>query len=185
MNNALDRFLDAFRSSFRPPAPVKNQAGSDWIVSGVWSDYMRAWLARTFVRRVLEHPPRLDAALWFDSSKDCMDIALEWEWDNSKVYEMFPTGDFLKVLRVDARCGLAIVQTRADGRKNGGRGTKRADQTLARIRQSHIENRIDARPVGLVEIRRTFRDASRVTFVWSYLDLNLGITTEGESWTFP
>ncbi len=146
---------------------------------------MRAWLKQTFVHQVFEQPPRLDAALWFDSHEGRMDIALEWEWDNTKTHDEFPVGDFAKVLTVDATCGLAIIQTRADGREDGGRGTKRADETLAFIRKSHAEKKIDDRPVGVIEIRRIYRDDSRVNFVWTFHDLNQGTTIEGGKWAFP
>lgn len=178
----LNRFLTAFRSSFRPPTP-KSRPGR-WLISGVWSDYMRGWLDRTFAHHEFEHPPRLDAALWFDRHAGHMDIALEWEWDDAKVHDEFPVGDFPKVLTVDAACGLAIIQTRADGR-DGGRDQRRATQTMALIRQSHTEKKIDDRPVGVIEIRRAFQDDSRVDFVWTFHDLNRQTTSEGVKWSFP
>src|SRR5579864_6309253 len=76
----------------------------------------------------------LDAALWCRTTyaapvNDKMDIALEWEWDNNKVFGQFPFGDFRKLLEVDAACGLAIIQTRVDGR----RGDAQAEETLERL----------------------------------------------------
>jgi hypothetical protein len=110
-----------------------------------------------------------------------MGIALEWEWDHNKVCNQFPEGDFKKVLKVDALSALAVVHTREDGSK----GTEQAEQTVARIRQSYLRNKIDDRPVGCMEIRRTFQDRSRVEFVWRFHNLNQGTAVEGERWPYP
>lgn len=187
-NDHLETFLNEFRSSFHPPIP-KSRPGRDWLVSGVWSDYLKAWLKLKFAHQDFEFPHtlrrRLDAALWFTSRAGRMDIALEWEWDDNKVRNQFPEGDFKKVLEVDAMSALAIVQTRGDGREGGSRGAKQAERTVARIRQSARSNQIDARPVGLMEICRTFQDPSRVEFVWRFHNLNHDTTVEGERWSYP
>ena len=149
---------------------------------------MRAWLKQTFAHQQFEFPHtrnrRLDAALWVNSKVGRMDIALEWEWDDNKVRNQFPEGDFKKVLEIDALSALAIVQTRRDGREGGSRGAEQAEQTVARIRQSRLKNKIDDRPVGLMEIRRTFQDQSRVEFVWRFHNFNQGTTVEGERWPY-
>lgn len=146
---------------------------------------MKAWLERTSTHQQYEVPSpprrRLDAALWLHGDAERMDIALEWEWDNNKVHDQFPTGDFRKVLEVEASCGLAIVHTRANGKKV----TLKAEQTLVRIRQALIKYRTDDRPVGLIEIRRTFQNISRVEFAWSFHDLDRNAVAEGGSLAYP
>ena len=184
----LEKFLNAFRASFNPPSPQFRSKG-DWLVSGVWSDYMKKWLKQTFACQQFEFPHtqrrRLDAALWAKTKSVRMDIALEWEWDHNKVRNQFPEDDFKKVLEVDALAALAIIQTRGDGKISGNRKAKQAGQTVARIRQSCIDYKIDDRPAGLMEIRRTFQDCSRVEFVWRFHNLNQGTTVEGERWAYP
>lgn len=185
VKDALSRLVNEFRSSFRPSIPYRGQTGTNWLVSKVWSDDLRVWLKNTFARQHFEYPhrngQRLDAALWFEKQAPKMDVALEWEWDNNKVDREFASGDFRKLLEVDACSGLAIVQTRADGRRGAGQ----AERTLERIRQSRASHRRDDRPVGVMEIRRTHHDEARVEFLWSFHDLDGGTTTLGQKWEYP
>jgi hypothetical protein len=109
---------------------------------------------------------RLDAALCRKSESRVlvrdvsMDIALEWEWDNTKVAKDFPRGDFRKLFEVNARCGVAIVQTRVDGL----RGTRQAEETVDALRHTCVRRRRDERPVGLIELRRTRQTRDDVEF---------------------
>ena len=160
----LTGFIRAFEGTFRPPIPYRGQSGSTWLVSRVWSTYLKAWLSERYVAR-FESPAgnrrRLDAALWAGTRhSELMDLALEWEWDNDKVHRKFPVGDFTKVLAADAACGLAIVQTRVDG----SRGARQADETLQLLRESYCAHRRDDRPIGVIEIRRVHHSAHRVEF---------------------
>ena len=131
---------------------------------------MRDWLTIRFRwRREVALPDgrRLDAALWLHEKTDVPDIALEWEWDNNKLHREFASGDFVKTLTFPALSALAIVQTRADGR----RGSFQADDTIRQIRAIHAARRIDGRPAGVVDIRRTFHSSQRVEFVSTFHDL--------------
>src|SRR5215813_5676714 len=116
MNETLIDFFRLFTTSFKPPCPYRGQTGRNWLISKVWSDYMRDWSPRYYWVK-FEHPLRdrlrLDAALWSTNQQEkqrqgTMDIALEWEWDNNKVAKDFLYGDFRKLLSVDAQCALAI-----------------------------------------------------------------------------
>jgi len=132
---------------------------------------------------------RLDAALWFNNSDTDsvqrtakMDIALEWEWDHNKVYKDFASGDFKKVVSdVDARCGIAIIQTRTDGRYVL---TNKAEETLKRIRDSFRLHRHDDRPVGVIEIRRTLHEERHVAFVCNFFDLDSDAEIPSIHWSF-
>lgn len=146
----------------------------------------------------------LDAGLWLrngpiPSENGTMDYALEWEWDSNNAHKEgsdpsdpgFTDGpfcDFRKVLFVDARCGMAIIQTRVDekqARKDRERGYIQADDTIKRIRQSYETFRQDDRPVGLIEIRRTFHEVSRVEFRCRFYDLASPDVREGRCLKFP
>ena len=110
-----------------------------------------------------------------------MDIAIEWEWDNNKVYRDFPYGDFRKCLEVDARCGLAIVQTRADG----NRGSTQADDTVSCLLNNCKVYRQDNRSVALIEIRRIFHSRERVEFRYHFQDLDTPTKQEIARWSYP
>ena len=136
--------------------------------------------------RRLPNRRRLDAALWpiakaATPRQRKMEIALEWEWDNNKVAHDFLSGDFRKLLDVDARCGLAIVQTRADG----SRESTQADETIRKLRYSCAENRRDNRCVALIEIRRVFHQNERVDFACYFQDLSTAIKEETARWSYP
>lgn len=183
--SALQTFLNLFRSSFRPPTPSRGKVGTKWWISGVWSDCTRGWLRQIAERVEFEIPisdrKRLDAGLWLRGNKGgAMDVALEWEWDQNRVDDQFPEGDFRKVLEVQAACGLAIFQTRSDGRQS----TLKADRTLESLRMSWARHKVDSRPVVLIEIRRVYQDKSRVEFIWTVRELNAGGSSPGVKWTF-
>ncbi len=178
MSKDLTDFLDLFSREFNPPTPYRGQSGKTWYVSRVWSKYMKGWL-RDHSSVQLEYPApnrtRLDAALWFGATHaGSMDVALEWEWDDSKVLKDFHQGDFKKLFEVDAKSGLAIVQTRVDGR----RGTAKADRTLQLIRAARSTHRCDDRPIALIEFRRIYHDWRRVEFSCSTVGLANGYKTE-------
>lgn len=149
----LADFEVRFRNTFRPPPPARGRSGCQWLVSKVWSDYMRAWLIEHYQAR-FEVPvgrQRLDALLVSrEQGSDRGEIAFEWEWDNNKVCSQFPLGDLAKVFLFSARYGLVIVQTRIDGR----RGLTQAKDTLARIKTAARERNCDKRPFLAIECRR-------------------------------
>lgn len=171
----LDRFVDIWKKSFSPPEPYRGESGQNWLVSKVWSDYLRKWLRENFGVSFECAGRRLDAGVWlrevnkYTSPKD---LAVEWEWDNNKVEKSFPTGDFVKVLEVEARAGLAIIQTRVDG----SRGTYQAETTLKNIRESYQSHKRDNGPIGVIEIRRVSCSNQQVNFKSSFHDLAKGTT---------
>lgn len=183
-------FFDAFSATFSPSVPYRGESGKRWLVSGVWSEDMRNWLrGRYFTTFEFPVPGgllRLDAAIQLRESEahlahNAMDIALEWEWDNNKVFKDFPTGDFRKLLEVDAACGVAVVQTRADGR----RGTEQSEGTVERIRDARRRFAIDDRPMGLIECRRILESRHQVAFDCVFHDLDGGTDFPTIRWKFP
>jgi hypothetical protein len=191
-DDVLWEFFEAFTASFHPPRPSRGKHGTNWLVSRVWTDALRRWLTDRFVARYefpLPRRRRLDAALRSSPCDDVfppdapMDIALEWEWDNNKVAKDFCGGDFAKLFQVDARCGVAIVQTRVDG----SRGTTQAEETGRRLRGLCRRHHRGDRAIGLIEIRRIQQTRVDVEFdcyvedlvsghrrrtgCWRYLDL--------------
>lgn len=150
---------------------------------------MKKWLLCRY-RVDFEHPlndrRRLDAALWSNTKgngqqRGQIDIALEWEWDNNKVANDFPSGDFRKLLEVDAHCGLAIVQTRADGK----RSSTQADETVRGLQRKCSEYRRDRRSVALIEIRRVLHQKKRVEFLCYFQDLDTPTKKETARWLYP
>ena len=109
-----------------------------------------------------------------------MDIALEWEWDNNKVAFDFVRGDFRKLLEVEARCGLAIEQTRKDGR----RAHRQAAEIVNRLRQSWRRYRCDNRPIGVIEVRRVLQTTDRVEFACYFQELNNGGDRQISNWSY-
>lgn len=177
---ALDEFLATFVSSFQPPAPCRGKSGRHWLVSGVWSEYLKQWLRQHYVRVQFypEHP--LDAALWRSGGADAPDIGLEWEWDHNKVHKEFADGDFVKTLTIAARSALAIVHTRADGR----RGESQANDTIQQIRRAYADRCRDGRPAAVVEIRRARCSPQRVEFNATLHDLVADVSREAGSFEF-
>ena len=189
MNSILREFRALVKTSFKPPKPSRDKSESTWLVSRSWSKYMKSWLRGHYAGVQYERPlgrrRRLDAALWrsplADPASDLpMDIALEWEWDNNKVAADFVAGDFRKLLRVHARCGIAIIQTRTDGR----RGSSQAEATLFRLQESCRRHRKDNRSVGLIEFRRVRQDNERVEFTGYFHDLVNGSKHRIRSWAY-
>src|SRR5437867_6781122 len=189
MDQILLDFFTRFEASFRPPSPYRGQTGTNWLISRVWSAYTKHWLQSNYRVVQCEHrlsrQRRLDAAIWCNCQTlvACelpMDIALEWEWDNNKVHLDFHSGDFRKLLEVNARCGLAIVQTRIDG----SRSPTQADGTLSHLHQSFGAYRRDNRSVGVVEIRRILQTKQRVQFACYFWNLTIGQKREVGSWFY-
>jgi hypothetical protein len=188
-DDVLWEFFEAFTASFHPPRPSRAKDGTNWLVSRVWTDALRRWLTDRFVaqyERPLPRRRRLDAALWSSPCGDVrppdapMDIALEWEWDNNKVANDFCGGDFAKLFRVDARCGVAIVQTRVDG----SRGTTQAEETVDTLRHTCGRRRRDERPAGLIEIRRIQQTRVDIEFDCYVEDLVSGVRSLAAYWRY-
>jgi len=182
----LIEFFDRFESAFRPPEPDRGARGRGWFISHVWSEYMKAWLLDYYrvelERRLLPSRLRLDAALRTKGSDDPrVRIALEWEWDNNKVHRNYPRGDFVKILETEADCGIAIIQTRVDGR----RGNAQAEQTLAKLKDVLASRRRDDRQVGLIECRRTECSPLHVVFDCRLVDLSHGTPGRTRRLQFP
>ncbi len=189
MNTILHDFIEAFCESFKPPVPYRGQTEKNWLVSRVWTKHMKVWLERHYDVEFevgLSGGRRLDAAIWREV-EGCnervlpMDIALEWEWDNHKVANDFPFGDFRKLLEVDARCGLAIVQTRVDGK----RGTAEADDTVGQLLTVHDKYQGDNRSIALIEVRRVRHETNMVDFVCYVHDLSSRSKREALCWSYP
>jgi hypothetical protein len=135
----------------------------------------------TFEDRVPGGRRRLDAGLW---SQNRLEYVIEWEWDQNKVHRDFPYNDLAKVVAdVPGQCGVAIVQTRRDGKCD-----RKADETLSRIRASYVAMHRDERPVGLIDICRMRDDITGVEFQCSFYQLgekmmlpalSFGFATEG------
>lgn len=150
---------------------------------------MKEWLSthyRVDYEVSLPRRRRLDAAIQLNegSANDRnhgIDIAVEWEWDNNKVATDFLRGDYRKLFCVNARCGLAIIQTRTDGR----RGSDQADQTIRDLQRLNSKYRRDSRPVGIFEIRRTLQGKGRVDFVCYYHEFDEAVRRELRSWGYP
>ncbi len=190
MDAILQEFLQFFKVSFQPPVPKRGQKGRAWQVSGVWSAYMKKWLLLNYAvhHEYRVGTRRLDAALWSKANgvnqrNGKMDIALEWEWDNTKVASDFHKhkGDFQKCFEADAQCGLAIVHTRAHG--NGG--PTQADETVRSLMERCKEFRRDSRSVALIEIRRVLDEPERVEFLVCSQDLDTSSNQEIGRWCYP
>jgi len=176
MHRILSQFRSQLLQDFELPTPYRGKSQTNWLVSAVWSDFLRAWLPERYGSCRWEFPlprqRRLDAALCrqagaeLSQSDGSMDLALEWEWDQNKVYESFPTTDFRKLFQVRATCGLAIVQTRVDGR----RGTDQANATMERLRthftkyRTQYQETAGTRDIAVVEIRRMEHTPQHVCF---------------------
>jgi hypothetical protein len=183
----LSAFVDHFASTFRPPVPYRGKKGKTWLISSVWTQYMKSWLRDRYqVRFELPLPKRrrLDAALWrkgADTKRDRIDIALEWEWDNNKVDTSFHCDDFSKVFEVNARAGLAVIQTRA----HSSGGVSQAARILENLRRCFEHSRLADRPIAIIEIRRLVHANSSVEFVGTAHDLNRTTSREIARWRFP
>lgn len=148
----LDEFVKEWKDKFDPPKPSGGGTGDSWLISGVWSEYLSSWIVkRDYDRCCLEYPwvsegrrRRLDAAIWKDKKdrENDMDLVIEWEWGCSKVKNNFPKDDFLKLLTVPAKAGLAIVQLGLSD-----------NETMAKLKDAYDKKKGN-RPVGVIEIRR-------------------------------
>ncbi len=180
---AQEPFVQRFLSTFSPPRPSRGKSGKDWWVSRVWSDYTRSWLDQHF-RWIAEFPAgdgrRLDAAVWYRSSPGPIDVALEWEWDNNESHRNFATGDFRKLLEVQARCGVALLQTRAHTRG----GIEKSDDAIAQIVDSNRKRNRDHRPVFVIDIRRVLHSARAVEFVMQVHDIASGGVISGPRFAY-
>jgi len=186
MHAILVDFLRNFRASFSPPRPYRGEAGQNWLISKVWSEYMKCWLKPryqvTFELPVPERR-RLDAALWHraaDKKIDQVDIAVEWEWDNNEVAKHFYCGDFRKLFEVGAKCGLAIVQTRVDGSHRMMQAERILKNLYCRCRDFRRTNE----SVAIIEVRRVLHERSGVNFICTAHDLDDSSTEEIARWSF-
>ena len=172
MHSTLSRFVTQFQQTFDPAPPARGKSQKNWLISRVWSESLKSWFTDHYGTRRYEFPVkngrRLDAALChkekvpLDDSKAPMDLAIEWEWDNNKVWSQFGEGDFRKLFQVTATCGVAIVQTRVDGR----RGSEKADDTISQLLRKHqrFSVKCPKRDVAIVEFRRILHTPTEVRF---------------------
>jgi len=172
MHSTLSRFLTQFQQTFDPAPPSRGKSQKNWLISRVWSESLKRWFTDHY--RTIQYEfrvgdrRRLDAALChkadvpLDDPDAPMDLAIEWEWDNNKVWSQYGGGDFHKLFEVVATCGVAIVQTRVDGR----RGTEKADDTISQLLGFHKRYSVDCpkRDVAIVEFRRILHTPTEVRF---------------------
>jgi len=196
MHRLLSEFRGELLKDFELPAPYRGKSGTNWLVSGVWSNYLKSWLQKRYGSCRLELPlpkrRRLDAALCRRAGVDLfdgdpqLDLALEWEWDQNKVCDAFPESDFRKLFEVSAKCGLAIVQTRVDGR----RGLGQANRTIRKLGtkfakyQSQYPETAGQRDIALVEIRRVEHTPDHVRFEGYWWLNGFEKATELREWKF-
>jgi len=161
-DSTFQRFAGVFREAFRPPRPYTGDNDDDWLVSRVWSDYVRDWLQREFRAEVGALPAgRSNAALWFqDSTQPGPDVALAWMWDNNKVWRSFAASAFEALFLVRATAVVGLVQTRVDGT----RGNEQAIESLHRIRSTYARHAGAVRSAGVIEIRRVAQRIDGVSF---------------------
>jgi|LakMenEpi03Aug12_release.lakeMendotaPanAssembly.Ray.scaffolds.fasta_scaffold627863_1 hypothetical protein len=176
--------------------PFRGKYGTDWLVSRVWSKFLKDWLREHFGTCRLEFSlpkrRRLDAALCLREEADLshcdspMDLALEWEWDESKVRKSFPQGDFRKLFELNAICGLAIVQSRVDR----NRGQIQSETILDNLREAYWGFRKEdpetagQRDIALVEIRRVEHTPDHVRFEGYWWLNGFEKATELREWKF-
>ena len=172
MHSTLSRFVNQFPKTFDPAPPARGESQTDWLISGVWTESLKRWLTDHYHSIRYEFHlggrRRLDAALCHEADVPLdhpdarMDLAIEWEWDNNKVWSQFGEGDFRKLFQVTATCGVAIVQTRVDGR----RGSEKADDTISQLLRKHerFSVKCPKRDVAIVEFRRILHTPTEVRF---------------------
>ncbi len=123
-------------------------------------------VATTLTNASPDESPRQKAAIqWNDakqrSSEHTIDFALEWQFDTSKASKEFVSKRFRILLKQDAACCIAIIQTQT----HAGNGLSKAEKLVDQMRSSIIKKRErDNRPVGLIEIRRVHNDQQKVKF---------------------
>jgi len=177
MHQLLSTFLDQFQSTFDPSVPYRGKSQTNWLISRVWSLSLKEWLKTHYGSIRHEFPVtnnrRLDAAVChskdvnLDNHSNRMDLAIEWEWDNSKVFKDFGTNDFRKLFQVSTACGVAIVQTRIDGRRGQ---TNQANATIDGLRKqdNDFRNQYRAsagqRDIAIIEFRRILHTPTEVRF---------------------
>jgi len=197
-NLILGKFIKIWQNHFEPPEPKKSKDGKRNNISGKWSKHLTEWLNTHFGFVIYEcHFPawqanktRLDAAVWLnkESPVGVMDIAIEWEWNNSSVRKSFSKGDLKKILSAPAKAGIAIIQTRVDAKKGSTeKKEKLANEIISDIRKtckSHFENNKDAHPVGVIEVRRVSDDGNSVEFKCFYHDMMSGTQRELQSFNY-
>lgn len=184
MYSVLKEFCRKFGQSFSPPVPSRGNARNNWYISGIWSEYTEQWLQKHYQVQ-FERPVgrrRLDAALWRKKSnrEGPIDIAIEWEWDNNKVDKDFCFGDFRKLFEVGAKCGIALVQTRIDGR----RGTAQRERVLGNLAKCLRKYRKSDESVIIIEVRRVFHGRSNVEFLCVEHDLQGASEKRIANWVF-
>jgi len=147
---------------------------------------MKDWLTDRYqvtFELLIPERRRLDAALWCrdpNKKKDQIDIAVEWEWDNSKVDKDFFRGDFRKLFQVGAKCGLALVQTRADG----SRGMTQAERVIKNLHGCYGDFRGASESIAVIEVRRVVDEPCRVNFICTAYGLDDSSTKEVARWSF-
>ena len=185
MNTLLADFLNVFKETFDPPRPSRGDSGTNWLISRVWSDYTKKWLEDNYRVDKHDYYGKTSAAFWPNvkegfAAQRTKDIAIKWMWDNNKVASRFPDKDFKTLFDVDARCLVALIQTRTDGR----RGLTQADEIVKSLQDSHKQFNWNGRPVVLIEVRRVLQQKDRVDFICYTHDMSCLIKQEITRWSF-
>src|SRR3972149_689890 len=117
-HDILKAFVDEWKRSFDLPQLKIKSAWSEYIAKWLWDRY-NAWFE--YYVDPNKNNKKLDAAIWLNKKgKPPIDLAIEWEWGKGykdKYNEKFATGDFVKLLAMPAKAGLAIVGTQSHGKR--------------------------------------------------------------------
>ncbi len=166
-DDILNAFKEIWKKSFKPKTLYKNSKGG-YSIHWSLSCYLSEWLFQKY-HVWFEYPVspekdkiKLDAAIWFKEKgnlDDVMDFAVEWEWGkgyNDKYNEKFTSGDFVKLLKVRAKAGIAIIGTYFDGKRKDmiEKRRKQSEKFLENIGKSNAKNNRYNRPIGVIEVRR-------------------------------
>lgn len=175
-NDILNAFVETWKESFRPKTLYKNSKGKDRVHWSL-SCYLSKWLFEKY-HAWFEYPvspeknkTKLDAAVWFKEKgiRDDIDLAIEWEWGRGykdPCNKKFTECDFVKLLTVRAKAGLAIVGTRCNGEKK----KEQSETFLKNIRKSNAKNNPDNRPISIIEVRRVKADSKKYECFYHNLD---------------
>ncbi|HZX35774.1 MAG TPA: hypothetical protein VFF54_04725 [Thermodesulfobacteriota bacterium] len=172
-HDILKAFVDEWKRSFDPPRLKIESIWSDYLVKWLWDRY-HAWFE--YYVDPSKNKTRLDAAIWLNKKgKLPMDLAIECEWGKGytdECNENFATGDFVKLLTMPAKAGLAIIGTPAHGKSNKKNNV--AEKIIERIKKSYAENKKDNRPMGVIEVRKVNSETLKLEQTYECWYHNLG-----------